>query len=176
MADPFLGEIRIFAGSFAPRNWAFCDGRSLTVAQNTALFSIISTLYGGDGRINFDLPNLQGRAPLHVGGPSGQGPGLSRYSVGQHGGSETITLTDANMPPHSHDAQASELAGDQTSPTNNVISRGATRQENLFSDSTNTGTFNALASTGGGGGRDNLQPLLVLNFIIALNGIFPSQS
>ncbi len=174
MTDPFLGEIKIFAGNFAPRDYAFCDGRSVPVDQNPALFSIISTLYGGDGRTTFDLPDLQGRAPLHYGGS--QGPGLSPYRLAEKLGTDTVTLTDANMPPHNHNAQASELAGDQMSPTNNVISRGPTRMDDLFAPAGNTGTFNALANTGGGGGRSNLQPLLVINFIIALNGIFPSRN
>lgn len=178
MANPFIGEIRIFAGSFAPRDWAFCDGSLLNVAQNTALFSLISTVYGGDGRNNFALPNLQGRAPLHYGGS--QGSGLSSYRLGQKGGVETVTLTLANMGAHKHNAIGSDQLGNATKPTNNVVSEGPNRGDNLYASFSSTeggtGSFSSLGTTGGGESHTNLQPLLVINFIIALAGTYPSRS
>ncbi len=175
MSEPFTAEIRIFAGNFAPRGWAFCNGQLLPVSQNTALFSLIGTTYGGDGRTTTALPNLEGRAPMHP----GRGPGLTARRLGQQGGVETVTLTEAQMPNHSHTMQGStdesEFDGSPT-PTNNlpgVVEGGAepygpagTMQ--AFPDA-------AVQNTGGSQAHNNLQPFLVMNFIIALVGLYPSR-
>ena len=174
MSDPFLAEIRIFAPNFAPRGWAFCNGQLLPIAQNTALFSIIGTTYGGDGRTTFALPNLQGRAPMHP----GDGPGLSSRSLGEKSGSETVTLTEAQMAPHNHQLKAASDSADLNSPGPN---RTLARSSGGFAyqqDTTNNLVDlagEALTQVGGGQAHNNMQPYLALNFIIALNGLFPSR-
>jgi microcystin-dependent protein len=173
MSEPFIAEIRIFAGNFAPRNWAFCNGQLLPIAQNTALFSLIGTTYGGDGRTTTALPNLQGRAPMHP----GNGPGLSQRRLGQSGGTSTVTLTSANqLPNHDHALQASRAAADQTAPEGNLP---AVAVEDVYGDATDLKEMSsaALAPTGGGfTAHNNMQPYLGLNFIIALSGTYPSRS
>jgi len=170
MSEPFIAEIRIFAGNFAPRSWAFCNGQLLPVAQNTALFSLIGTTYGGDGRTTTALPNLQGRMPLHP----GRGPGLTSYRLGQNGGTETVTLTSAQMPQHSHGLSATQEDAGETNPQGNYIANG----NQQFAAANNLGAMQAqsLPAAGGSGAHNNLQPILAINFIIALQGLYPSRS
>ena len=172
MSEPFVAEIRIFAGNFAPRGWAFCDGQLLPISQNTALFSLIGTTYGGDGRTTTALPNLKGRAPMHP----GHGPGLTSRRLGERGGVETVTLTEAQMPSHNHTANGTTNAANQRDPSNHLAGTAAGRGTNLYADSSNTGAFRELTDTGGGQAHNNMQPYLVMNFIIALVGLYPSRS
>lgn len=172
MPDPFIAEIRIFAGSFAPRGWALCDGQSLPIAQNTALFALIGTLYGGDGRTTFALPDLRGRVPLFW----GQGPGLTSHSQGEHGGAATVPLTPAELPLHSHGLSGVEAAAQTLTPVGNLP--GVTRLDNYSAVGSKTLSpmhSAALGPTGTGQPHNNLQPYLALNFIIALQGIFPPR-
>jgi microcystin-dependent protein len=167
MSSPFIGEIRMFGGNFAPVGWAFCNGALMAIDQNTALFNLIGTTYGGDGQSTFALPNLQSRVPVHV------GPG---FALSQTGGSETVTLTASQIPAHSHVAQANSGAGTQTSPAGNVWASSSLGEF----DDTNTvdGTMapGALGLTGGSQPHDNMMPFLVINFILSLFGVFPSQT
>ncbi|MEO0825208.1 MAG: tail fiber protein [Cyanobacteria bacterium J06635_1] len=175
MADPFIGEIRLFAGNFAPRGWAFCNGTSMSVSQNTALFSILGTTYGGNGRTNFELPDLQGRVPIH----EGTGSGLPTYRLGQHGGSETETFTESQMPSHNHAEIAVPLlptqGGGSEDPANHALGLAVGAQ--VYGEPANLVAMDSssLASTGGGQSRDNMQPYLTINFIIALEGTYPSR-
>ena len=169
MSQPFIGEIKMFAGNFAPRNFAFCDGFLLPSAQNTALFSIMGTIYGGDGRTTFGLPDLRGRLPMHA----GNGPGLTQRRIGERGGADTATLTMQNMPPHVHNAIATNEAPDTASPANATPAMAPIYE----SGGNATAMANeALLPTGGGQAHNNQQPYLRLNFIIALQGLFPSRS
>lgn len=172
MSDPFLGEIRMFGGSFAPRGWALCNGQLMSIAQNTALFSILGTTYGGNGQTTFALPNLQSRVPIH----QGQGQGLSPYTLGQQAGSETVTLSVLQMPAHNHLVNASgDDTGAASKPAGKVL--GPT-SANIYIPSPD-GTVlnaNAITATGGNQPHDNIQPYLVVTFIIALEGIFPSRN
>ena len=176
MSEPFVAEIRIFAGNFAPRGWAFCDGQLLPISQNTALFSLIGTTYGGDGRTTTALPNLKGRLPMHP----GRGPGLTSRRLGQRGGVEMVTLSEAQMPNHNH-----SMMGDNAPASTNAAAADGTsslaRSAGGFayqSDSNSLVSLNdgALANTGGSQAHNNMQPYLVLNFIIALVGLYPSRS
>lgn len=173
MADPFVAEIRIFPFNFAPRGWAFCDGQLLPLSQNTALFSLLGTTYGGNGRSNFALPNLQGRAPMQP----GQGPGLSDHSLGEAGGSETVTLLQSEMPAHSHTLQAATFPGNQIDPTGAALTRVGNGA--LYQTSSNQNLVpmapTALTPTGGDQPHNNLQPFLTFNFCIALQGVFPPR-
>lgn len=173
MADPFVAEIRIFPFNFAPKGWAFCDGQILPLSQNTALFSLLGTTYGGDGKSNFALPNLQGSAPLHP----GQGPGLQLFDLGQAGGVETITLIESEIPSHTHLVQASDFPADRTVPDPASI-MGASSGGSLYANPANlvTMAFQALAPAGGGLPHNNMMPYLTLNFCIALQGVFPPRS
>jgi len=171
MSEPFIAEIRIFAGNFAPRSWAFCNGQLIPVAQNTALFSLVGTTYGGDGRTTFGLPDLQGRAPMHP----GSGPGLTSRRLGERTGVETVGLDSSQMPAHGHDAQGSENAGVGSSPANNFVARGAGRGANSYVDADSSLESKLLLPTGGGGAHNNLQPYLAMYFIIALQGLYPSR-
>jgi microcystin-dependent protein len=173
MSDPFIAEIRIFAGNFAPRSWAFCDGALLPIATNTALFSLVGTTYGGDGRTTFGLPDIQGRAVI---GP-GSGPGLTPRSLGVRGGTETETLTTAHLPAHTHAAVgAHPIPGDDDDPQDNLLA--ATPGANVYgaAGSLTDMAASSLSSTGGADAHTNLQPYLALYYIIALVGIFPSRS
>lgn len=180
MATPFIAEIVMFAGNFAPRGWAFCNGQLVPIAQNTALFSLIGTTYGGDGRTNFALPDLRGRTPVHA----GQGPGLPMVSLGESGGEPNHTLTVNEMPGHSHSAQGvinvSSGAGNNTSPSNNFLAASGSRdvQYAPSADATmNAGASQVVVGAAGGSQpHNNMQPYLGVNFIIALEGIFPSRS
>lgn len=171
MSEPFVAEIRIFAGNFAPRGWAFCNGQLLPVSQNTALFSLIGTTYGGDGRTTTALPNMQGRAPMHP----GRGPGLTSRRLGQIAGVEMVTLSEAQMPSHNHTLIVeSNEEGDDNNPNTNAHPANA----GIYANSANLQGMNAasLTNTGGSQAHNNLQPFLTINFIIALVGLYPSRS
>ncbi|HSR70077.1 MAG TPA: tail fiber protein [Acidobacteriota bacterium] len=174
MSEPFVAEIRIFAGNFAPRGWAFCNGQLLPIAQNTALFSLIGTTYGGDGRTTTALPNLQGRAPMHP----GRGPGLTDRRLGQRGGVETVTLSEAEMPNHTHTMRASDGRGRSGIAVGNVLAEP--RDGLLYQTNTSANLVDmsdsSLSDTGGSQAHNNMQPYLTMNFIIALVGLYPSRS
>ena len=172
MSEPFIAEVRIFAGNFAPRTWAFCDGQSLQIAQNTALFSLIGTTYGGDGRTTMELPNLKGRAPMHP----GQGPGLTSRRLGERSGVEDVTITEAQMPSHNHTLRATVSRGSASQPQGNAFNRST--GDTAYRTPTNlTGMSTAMAANQGGSQpHNNMQPFLTLNFIIALQGLYPSRS
>lgn len=175
MSEPFIAEIRIFAGNFAPRSWAFCNGQLLPIAQNTTLFSLIDTTYGGDGRTTTALPNLQGRAPMHP----GRGPRLTTRRLGESGGSETTTLTEAQMPSHTHGLMGAAEDPNNANPEGGLPAQIAGRGSgtNLYGGTRNaTMAINQLDNTGGGQAHNNMQPYLVMNFIIALQGLYPSRS
>lgn len=175
MADPFVAEIRIFPFNFAPRGWAWCDGQLMPLSQNTALFSLLGTTYGGNGQSNFALPDLQGRAPMHP----GQGPGLSLHDLGESGGSDTVTLTTAEMPAHSHALRASSEAAEEATPgAGRVQARsrgGSVYQTDAGGDKTQMAA-QAAAIAGGSAAHNNLQPYLTFNFCIALQGVFPPRT
>ncbi|MGD2115232.1 MAG: tail fiber protein [Acidobacteriota bacterium] len=173
MSEPFVAEIRIFAGNFAPRGWAFCNGQLLPIAQNTALFSLIGTTYGGDGRTTTALPNLEGRAPMQP----GRGPGLTDRRLGQRGGVETVTLSEAQMPNHSHIVMASGEDADDDDPNDHVTA--TTVGVRLYNQSSNplvSFASQALVGAGGSQAHNNMQPYLTMNYIIALVGLYPSRS
>lgn len=176
MASPFLGEIRIVGFNFAPRGWAFCDGQVLPISQNTALFALLGTMYGGNGTSTFALPNFQGCAPIGF----GQGPGLSNYFQGQTGGVTAVTLLQNQMPVHTHNAEATAAGGNQISPANNDWAEGGiTRGQKVYAST--PGTLQPLAATalgqaGGSLPHNNVPPVMVANFVIALQGVFPSRS
>ena len=171
MSEPFVGEIRMFAGNFAPRGWAFCDGQLLAVSQNDALFSLLGTIYGGDGRTTFGLPHMRGRIPVHA----GSGPGLSPRRLGAKAGEEKITLTVNQLPSHGHPLQASTDTADSGVATNNVPAQSTL--VDLYS--TESPTLNmassAINNVGGSQSHTNLMPYLCINYIIALFGIYPSR-
>ena len=173
MSEPFLGQIRMFAGNFAPRGNAFCMGQILSIAQNTALFSLLGTTYGGNGQTTFALPDLRGRIPIH----QGQGPGLSNRSLGQTGGIEQVTLTVNQIPPHSHPAK-SATGGNAVNPAGNYFSTdpggNSAGYHTAHDGSSLSNTVVGLA--GGSQPHQNLQPFLGISFIIALEGIFPSRN
>ena len=167
--DPFLGQILLFAGNFAPRGWALCEGQILPINQNQALFSIFGTTYGGDGRTSFALPDLRGRSPMS----QGHGPGLSDYSLGQKGGSETNTITVQQMPSHNHTVGVPVNTSESGEPTG-VLGNGAIYAE----DATTGANYPGATSTHSGSGLsvNNVQPFLALNYIVALVGTFPSRN
>jgi microcystin-dependent protein len=173
MADPFVAEIRMFPFNFAPRGWAFCDGQLLPLSQNTALFSLLGTTYGGNGKSNFALPNLQGRAPMHP----GQGPGLSLHDLGEEAGVETVTLLESEVPSHTHAQRAAIDPGDLFAPTNNVLatSVGAAMYQPSNALLVNM-SDQSLAPSGGDQPHNNMQPYLTVNFCIAMQGVFPPRT
>jgi microcystin-dependent protein len=170
MADPFVAEIRMFAGNFAPTGWALCNGQLLPISQNTALFSLLGTIYGGDGRTTFALPNLQGKAPMHY----GQGPGLSPHFLGETGGEESVTLQSSQMPVHTHLPVAAGSAATTGTPSENVRLAQTAVGTNIYGPAADLQSLGTPA--GGGQPHNNMQPYLALNFIIALQGIFPPRS
>lgn len=171
MSEPFVGEVRMFAGNFAPRGWAFCDGQLLAVSQNDALFSLLGTIYGGDGRTTFGLPDLRGRIPIHA----GSGPGLSPRRLGAKGGAENVTLTVNQMPSHTHPMQASTAIGVDSNPTGRLLAQSISTD--LYTEDFSPANMNSASITNLGGSRShtNLQPFLCINYIIALFGIYPSR-
>lgn len=171
MSEPFVGEIRMFAGNFAPRGWAFCDGQLLAVSQNDALFSLLGTIYGGDGRTTFGLPDVRGRVPIHA----GSGPGLSPRRLGAKGGAEKVTLTVNQLPSHGHTMRAVTGFADRSSPQGAVLAASATTD--IYNTEGVDSNLNsaAVSSVGGSRSHTNLQPFLCINFIIALFGIYPSR-
>jgi microcystin-dependent protein len=174
VTDPFLAEIRMFAGNFAPVGWALCNGQLMPISQNTALFALLGTNYGGDGRVTFGLPNLMGAAPMQY----GQGPGLSNRYLGEQGGEPAVTLVASDMPAHTHQAMAYAGNGTQTSPQNAVWGEALTGRQGdpLYLPTPNAAMSPAsVGVTGGGQPHNNLPPYLCVSFIIALQGIFPQR-
>src|SRR5690348_10393882 len=175
MSNPFLAEIRIFTGNFAPKGWALCDGQLMPISQNTALFSLLGTTYGGDGKSNFAIPNLQGCAPMQA----GQGPGLSLRDLGETGGEQSVTLLQTEMPVHTHGVQCS-ASGGIVSPKSNTWGGGLKGHPPAYSASAPQSNVQmnpfALAITGGSLPHNNMPPFLGLTFIIALQGVFPARS
>ena len=167
MASPYVGEIRMFGGNFAPAGWALCNGQLLPIDQNDSLYNLIGTTYGGDGQTNFALPNLQSRVPVHV------GPG---FVLGQAAGTESVTLTVSQVPAHSHPLNADENSGSQLSPTNNILAQ--TQNPMMYRSIAPVLAMNSSSVLPAGGSQphDNMLPFLVINFIIALFGDFPTQS
>ena len=176
MANPFVAEIRIFAGNFAPKGWALCNGQLMSISQNTALFSLLGTFYGGDGKTTFALPNLQGSVPIQ----QGQGAGLSQYFLGETSGSQTVTLLDTEMPAHTHTITADPLITNakQTSPQNNVPGNltGKTDYSSTAPAGGNNMSFAMASIAGGNLPHNNMMPYLALTYIIALQGVFPARS
>jgi microcystin-dependent protein len=174
MADPFVAEIRIFPFNFAPKGWAFCDGQILPLSQNTALFSLLGTTYGGDGKSNFALPNMQGNAPMHP----GQGPGLSLHDLGETGGSDTVSLLESEIPSHSHQLMSvAGFAGTNNDPTNEVLAKGDAGLQPYASPGALVNMADsAIAPAGGDQPHNNMQPYLTLNFCIALQGVYPPRT
>lgn len=169
MADPFLAEIRIFAGNFAIRGWAFCDGQLLPISQNTALFSLLGTTFGGDGMTTFALPDLKARVPMHA----GTGPGLSPRDLGEAGGADSVTLSESQMPIHDHNPQRAHASSATTGTPSGAVSLAVTTAR-IYGPAADLEPMNAAA--GGGQPHENRQPFLGLSFIIALQGIYPSRN
>ena len=170
MADPFVAEIRIFPFNFAPKGWAWCDGQLMPLSQNTALFSLLGTTYGGNGKSNFALPDLQGRSPMHP----GQGPGLSLHDLGETGGSETVTLLESEIPAHSHQMNGLNDSGLQSTPGGAMMGR-----VNIYRTTPAAVvamSSNAVLPMGGDAPHNNMQPYLTFYFCIALQGVFPPRS
>lgn len=172
MAQPYIGEIRMFAGNFPPAGWMFCDGQTIPISQNDALFVLLGTTYGGDGESTFNLPDLQSRVPMHQGtGPDGQS-----YTIGEKAGVESVTLTTQQIPSHNHSFLGSTNAATDNNPTGRTLARSATVQYLTISPGTVAANANAVTPAGGSQPHENLQPYLCVNFIISLFGLFPSQT
>jgi microcystin-dependent protein len=172
MADPFVAEIRIFPFNFAPKGWAWCDGQLLPLSQNTALFSLLGTTYGGDGKSTFALPDLQGRAPMHP----GQGPGLSLHDLGETGGSETVSLLESEIPAHSHALVASYADGISQTPVGQKLATGIAIGQYAAPGPLIQLSPNSLAPAGGDQPHNNMMPYLTFYFCIALQGVFPPRT
>ena len=166
MSQPFIGEIRMFGGNFAPVGWAFCDGTLVAISQNEALFNLIGTTYGGDGQTTFALPDLRGRIPMHQG---------SGYTIGNNGGVEQVTLTVSQIPAHSHVLQAQSTSGTQAAPDNGVWANSSLNQYSAANANSNMNPA-AITTTGGSQPHSNFMPYLCVSFIISLFGVFPSQT
>jgi microcystin-dependent protein len=175
MTDPFLAEIRMFAGNFAPRGWALCNGQLIAISQNTALFSLLGTTYGGDGRVTFALPDLMGSAPMQ----QGQGPGLSERWLGETGGTQVVTLLSSEMPTHTHLANAVDASGDVTTPNNALWASAMVGRvgTNTYSSAAPTQMMSPTTTgiVGGSQPHNNMPPYLCATFIIALQGIYPQR-
>jgi len=173
MSEPYIGEIRMFAGSFAPRGWAYCDGQLLAVSQNDALFSLFGIIYGGDGRSTFGLPDLRGRVPIH----QGQGPGLVNRGLGSKAGLENVTVTTAQLASHNHELRASADPAEDNDPAGHVPARSTSAS--LYADDRQTYLGESAignSRTGGTQSHSNVMPFLCINFIVALFGVYPSRS
>ena len=175
MSDPFVGEIKMFAGNFPPNGWMFCQGQLLPISENEVLFQVLGTTYGGDGQETFALPSLASRVAVH----QGQGPGLGSYQMGELGGVESVTLTTQQIPVHNHQA-VTTATGQVSAAPNNILADAQTAQvcARVYSVQATTGNMNAntIAIAGGSQPHNNIQPTLAINFIISLFGIFPSQN
>ncbi|MBU2713464.1 phage tail protein [Zooshikella harenae] len=181
MAEPFIAQIQLWGCNYAPRGWAYCDGGLLSIAENTALFSLIGTTYGGDGRTTMGIPNLQGRAPMHP----GNGPGLTPRLLAERGGSEEVLLTQATMPKHTHQMYAEDADAEETETVADYLARGGTPGRggrfypiDTYNDPENLMPLSSssLTETGLGQGHENRQPFLAVNFCMALMGIYPNRS
>jgi microcystin-dependent protein len=175
MANPYLAEIKMFGGNFAPQGFAFCNGQILSIQQNTALFSLLGTTYGGNGTTTFALPDLRGRVPLHW----GQGPGLSSYVIGEIAGTESVTLLSTQIPQHNHALNVSNAPGTDGVPANNMVLAASTARDKVYSTSAPNATLSpttAIGMTGGSQPHSNIQPFLAVSLIIALQGIFPARN
>ena len=176
MSEPFIAEIIMFGGNFAPRGWAFCNGQILPISQNQSLFSLLGTTFGGDGRTSFALPDMRGRVSIHP----GSGPGLSTYRVGQKGGTETNTPTIATLAPHNHQVQATNQLGNKGGPGTDFLARLGTTTDGpkMYHDGPPNKIMDPamITDTGGGQPVNNIQPYLAVNYIIALVGLFPSRN
>jgi len=169
--EPFIGQIVMFGGNFAPRSWALCDGQLLPISSNTALFSILGTTYGRDGRTTFGLPDLRSRVAIHP----GQGPGLSRYRLGEKGGVETATLSINQIPAHTHLMRGNSGQPSESNPEAGFPANSAAIGEDLY-NSTGNVNMGSTTPTGGSQNHPNIQPFQCVNYIIALQGVFPSRS
>jgi microcystin-dependent protein len=174
MADQFVGEVRAFPFNFPPTGWALCNGQLLSIAQNTALFSLLGTQFGGDGRTNFALPNLQGNVPLDF----GQGPGLTPYNMGDSSGVSAVALLNSQMPAHNHHANCNSSLGNRTKPNASYWASDAAGTESEYAAAPDGSQMDpqAIAVAGGSQPHNNMQPYLTLNFCIALQGIYPARS
>lgn len=174
--EPFIAQIMLFGGNFAPRGWAFCDGQLLPIASNSALFSIIGTVYGGDGRNTFALPDLRGRVPMHA----GSGPGLTPRQIGQRVGLEDVTLVESQMPAHNHEMLVASATAANNRAANDAIGRSNIYVDNNPSDPSTQPSIalnsRTVGTAGGSQQHENMQPTLCINYIIALQGVFPSRS
>lgn len=174
MSEPYLGEIRMAGFNFAPRGWALCNGQLMSIAQNTALFSLLGTTYGGDGQTTFALPDFRGRAPNHW----GSGPGLTPRVIGEASGSETVTLISTEMPQHTHLIAGLSAPGTQVAPNGGLLAAQARGGAMIYATGAPDSTLapNSVGIAGGSQPHNNMQPYLTVTFIIALNGIFPSRN
>jgi microcystin-dependent protein len=173
MAEPYIGEIRMFGGNFPPAGWMFCDGAQLPIAENDALFNLIGTTYGGDGQETFNLPDLRGRVPIHQGTNPATG---STFQLGEPGGVETVTLTTQQIPSHNHALLATTAIGTQANPGGNLLANSQGPQPYIQENPDNSLSAQMLTPVGGSQPHDNRQPFLGINFIISLFGIFPTQN
>lgn len=173
MGQPYVGEIRLFAGNFAPAGWATCDGQSVPISENDTLFTLIGTTYGGDGQETFNLPDLRGRLPIH----QGQGPGISQsYVMGERAGVESVTLTGQQMPVHNHSLLASTNPGVANSPAGRVLGTAPEQARFTFDTASSALSNQMVSAVGGSQPHDNFQPYVCLNFIISLYGVYPSPT
>ena len=177
MSEPYIGEIRMFAGDYAPKNWSLCDGQLLAISQNNSLFSLLGTAYGGDGRTTFALPDMRGRLPVH----QGTGPGLTTKNMGKKYGKENVTIKSAQMPAHNHSLNVTTDIANSSDPTNNVLAAQSDEDLPYYESdipSTNTQDLNSntLSTMGKGQSHNNMMPSLCVNFIIAVFGVYPSRT
>ena len=179
-SSPYIGQITMFGGNFEPVGWKFCHGQLLSTSEYQALFSILGTIYGGDGRTTFALPDLRGRVPLHVGGTTGEGEDLSEYTLGEKLGVETVAITANTMPSHSHVLQANNAAADSKDPSGRILAVAGSTTEALYSSDTSNlvalDTGSIANDSASGDAHPNMQPYLCINFIIAYLGIYPSRN